>query len=73
MSDDPETQRFIGQLQASVENLQGEVRTLRGEMRQLIEMAATAKGGWRTLLAVGMTAASVSAAITSFINWIRHP
>ena len=72
MNDDAETQRIIGQLQSSVENLQSDVRTLRREMRELIEIAATAKGGWKTLLAVGMTAASVSAAITSAINWIRH-
>jgi hypothetical protein len=73
MSDDHETQRIIGQLQASVATLTDEVGKLRTQMGQLLDIAATAKGGWKTLLAVGSAAAAVSAAVTSFVSWIRHP
>lgn len=63
MSDDPETQRIIGQLQASVATLTAEVGQLRAQMTQLIELAATAKGGWRTLLSVASVSTAIGAAI----------
>jgi hypothetical protein len=72
MTDDAETQRIIGQLQATADNLQVEVRELRKQVSALVELVATARGGWRTLLAVGAAAASVGAGIATLLNWIRH-
>lgn len=66
MSDDAETQRIIGQLQASVEGLQRDVHALRVQVAQLIEIAAVAKGGWKTLVAVGTLTSACTAAIIKF-------
>ena len=69
-SDDTNTQRSIGHLQASVENLQGEVALLRQQMTAVLEIANTAKGGWKTLLSVGGISASMGAGLAAFIDRI---
>jgi hypothetical protein len=60
-------------LQASVENLQGEVVMLRQQMTAILEIANTAKGGWKTLLAVGGIAASIGASIAAFVHKMWNP
>lgn len=68
MSDDAETQRIIGQLQASVEGLQRSVESLQRQVGRLTETIATAKGGWRTLVSV----AGVSTAIGATVAGVFH-
>lgn len=68
MSEDSETQRIIGQLQSSVSSLQAEVHALRDQVMKLVELAATAKGGWRTLISVAGVSTTIGAALAALFN-----
>lgn len=68
MSDDAETQRIIGQLQASVEGLQKSVEVLQTQVGRLTETIASAKGGWRTLISVAGVSTAIGAAVAGFVH-----
>ncbi len=80
MSGDAETQRIIGQLQATTTSfgdratrLETQMGTLEAKLDKVIEQNATARGGLKTLVAVGSVAGSIGAGITALLNLARHP
>lgn len=68
MSENADTQRAIGHLQASVEHLQNQVAILRKQVSGLVETIATAKGGWKTLISVASTSTAIGAAIAGILH-----
>lgn len=59
-------QRIIGRLEAEIEAMKEQNRQILADLREVRETLATAKGGWRTLLAVAGIAGTVGALAAKF-------
>ncbi len=70
MTDD--SQRSLGRLEAIQETHAERLTRIEGKLDHIVSVIDNAKGGWKTLLAVGSVAAAVGAGVTSAINAIRH-
>jgi hypothetical protein len=56
--------REFGALQATVESLERDMADMKADVRVIRDAITEARGGWKTLLAIGGAAASVSAGVT---------
>lgn len=59
-------QRTIGRLEAKIEALEQQQSAMMAELKQISGTLAEAKGGWKTLIAVGAVAGGVGAFIGKF-------
>ena len=59
-------QRTIGRLEAKIETLEKQQAAIMTELKQISGTLAEAKGGWKTLIAVGAIAGSAGAIIGKF-------
>ena len=57
-------ERTIGRLEAKIETLEDQVEQMSSDVREIRELLASAKGGYRTLIAVGLVSSAVGAALT---------
>lgn len=64
-------ERDIGRHDEAIETLKNEVSALRTDIAEIKSILASARGGWRTLLAVGGIAGAVGAAIFKFIGTVK--
>jgi hypothetical protein len=55
--------RDIGRHEEAIDNLKTEVQALRSDIAEIKTILATAKGGWRTLMAIGSLAGVIGAGI----------
>lgn len=76
MSD--EIHRDLGRHDAQIEAMQGQIKALSREvdevLKQLVQINQTlseAKGGWKTLLAVGGFASAITAIAIKVKSWIQ--
>ena len=65
-----EMARDIGRHDAQIETLQADMAEMKKDVHEIKLMLAEAKGGWKTLMAVGGFAAVVGSILTKFIDWI---
>ncbi len=65
-----EIARDIGRHDAQIETLQADMVQVKNDVHEIKMMLAEAKGGWRTLMAVGGFAAFVGAVLAKVADWI---
>lgn len=68
---DADVQREIGRLGATVERLEDDVRDLRRMTADMHTTITEARGGWKTLLAVGALSSALTTACLKFWTLIR--
>jgi len=61
-----ELHRDVGRHDAEIASLQREISELRIDVRSILATLAEARGGWKTLMAVGGLAGAVGALATKF-------
>lgn len=61
--------REIGRHDADIDNLKTNVQAIRKDLDEIKELLAQTRGGWRVLLAVGMSAGTVGAAFAKLFTW----
>jgi hypothetical protein len=66
-------QRDIGRHDEAIDNLKTEVHAIRVDLAEIKALLSGAKGGWRTLVALGSIAAMIGAAIAKLIEWRGAP
>lgn len=57
--------RAFGQLEGKVDMLEIDMRELKSDIKFIRDTLAEAKGGWKTMIAIGAFAASIG----SFVTW----
>lgn len=65
-----ELQREVGRHDAQIENLQMDMKQVKEDVHEIKLMLAEAKGGWRTLMAVGGLAAVIGASASKLLAWL---
>lgn len=65
-----EMARDIGRHDAQIETLQADMALVKNDVHEIKMMLAEAKGGWRTLMAVGGFAAFIGAMLAKVADWI---
>jgi hypothetical protein len=65
-----EIARDIGRHDAQIETLQADMVQVKNDVHEIKMMLAEAKGGWRTLMAVGGFAAFVGAVLAKVADWL---
>ena len=65
-----EMARDIGRHDAQIETLQADMAEMKKDVHEIKLMLAQAKGGWKTLMAVGGFAAVMGSIFTKFIEWL---
>ena len=65
-----EMARDIGRHDAQIETLQADMAEMKKDVHEIKLMLAEAKGGWRTLMAVGGFAAAVGAGLAKLVDWL---
>jgi len=65
-----EMARDIGRHDAQIETLQADMAEMKKDVHEIKLMLAEAKGGWKTLMAVGGFAAVVGSILTKLIDWL---
>lgn len=65
-----EMARDIGRHDAQIETLQADMAEMKKDVHEIKLMLAEAKGGWKTLMAVGGFAAVVGSIFTKFVEWL---
>ncbi len=65
-----EMARDIGRHDAQIETLQADMAEMKKDVHEIKLMLAQAKGGWKTLMAVGGFAAVMGSIFTKFVEWL---
>ncbi len=65
-----EMARDIGRHDAQIETLQADMAEMKKDVHEIKLMLAEAKGGWKTLMAVGGLAAFFGALAVKIADWI---
>ena len=65
-----EMARDIGRHDAQIETLQADMAEMKKDVHEIKLMLAQAKGGWKTLMAVGGVAAVMGSIFTKFVEWL---
>lgn len=65
-----EMARDLGRHDAQIETLQADMALVKNDVHEIKMMLAEAKGGWRTLMAVGGFAAFIGAMLAKVADWI---
>lgn len=63
--------RDIGRHDEAIETLKEEVSEMRKDLAEIKAILSQAKGGWRTLVAVGSIAGAIGAAIVKLIAMMK--
>lgn len=64
-------ERDIGRHDEAINTLKNEVAALRADIAEVKEILASARGGWKTLVAVGSFAGAIGAAIVKGIGMLK--
>lgn len=65
---DPQLHRDLGRVEGRLEKVETDVAEMKRMVSDLHTTITTAKGGWKTLVAVGGVSAALASAITKFIS-----
>ncbi len=61
----------FGRLQADVDHLSSAVDELRKDVKELLAVVENARGGWKTLVAIGGVSAAVGSIATKLLLWLH--
>lgn len=61
----------IEALQAQVDRLHIDMTTVLSELRIINKTLSEAKGGWKTLIAVGALASAITTGFLQFLGWLN--
>lgn len=61
--------REIGRHDADIDNLKTNVQAIRKDLDEIKELLEQTRGGWRVLLAIGMSAGTVGATLAKLFTW----
>lgn len=64
-------ERDIGRHDEAIDTLKDEVTGLRKDIAEIKSILATAKGGWKTLVAVGSIAGAIGAVLIKVIGFLK--
>lgn len=67
-----EMARDIGRHDAQIETLQADMAEMKKDVHEIKLMLAQAKGGWKTLMAVGGAAAFFGGLFVKVIDWLMR-
>lgn len=65
---DPQLHRDLGRVEGRLEKVESDVDDMKRMLSDVHTTITTAKGGWKTLLAVGGLSAALASAITKFLS-----
>jgi putative NADH-flavin reductase len=65
-----EMARDIGRHDAQIETLQADMAEMKKDVHEIKLMLAQAKGGWKTLMAVGGAAAFFGGLFVKVVDWL---
>lgn len=65
------SERDLGRHEEAIDNLKTEVHALRTDIAEIKTILATAKGGWKVMLAVGGAAGAVGAGVMKAISLMK--
>jgi hypothetical protein len=57
-------QRDVGRLEARVDAQESELREIKADVKAILALVNQARGGWKTLVAVGAVAGAMGALVT---------
>lgn len=64
-------ERDIGRHDEAIDTLKDEVAALRKDIAEIKEILASAKGSWKTLVAVGGVAGAIGAALFKLVTFLK--
>lgn len=65
---DPNLHRDLGRVEGRLEKVEADMDDVKRMVKDMHDTITTAKGGWKTLLAVGGLSAALASGITKFIS-----
>lgn len=64
-------ERDLGRLEGRVEKMDNDIDDLKRMVADMHQTITEAKGGWKTLIAVGTLSAGVTTAVLKLIGWLK--
>lgn len=64
-------ERDLGRLEGRVEKMDNDIDDLKRMVADMHRTITEAKGGWKTLIAVGTLSAGVTTAVLKMIGWLK--
>jgi archaellum component FlaC len=65
------SERDIGRHEEAINSLKGEVHAMREQVSEIREILATARGGWKTLVAVGSISSAITTGVIKILAMIK--
>lgn len=65
---DPKLHRDLGRVEGRLEKVEADMDDVKRMVKDMHDTITTAKGGWKTLLAVGGLSAALASAVTKFLS-----
>ena len=65
---DPQLHRDLGRVEGRLEKVEADMDDVKRMVKDMHDTITTAKGGWKTLLAVGGLSAALASAATKFLS-----
>lgn len=62
--------RALGRIEGEMDALKADVAELKRDMKSLLEQVATAKGGWKVLVAAASSGGAIGALAMKFGTWL---
>lgn len=64
-------ERDLGRMEGRVEKMDNDIDDLKRMVVDMHQTITEAKGGWKTLIAVGTLSAGVTTAVLKLIGWLK--
>lgn len=65
---DPQLHRDLGRVEGRLEKVEADMDDVKRMVKDMHDTITSAKGGWKTLLAVGGLSAALASAVTKFLS-----
>lgn len=62
---------MTGRHSEAIDNLKSEVSAMREDLAEIKSILAQARGGWKTLLAVGSISSAVTVGFVKFVGFLK--
>lgn len=70
MAEEKSNDRELGELSARMDNVEFDLHSLKKDTKAMLAIMNQTKGGWKTILAVGVAAGGVGAFLAKFFPFI---
>lgn len=64
-------ERDLGRLEGRVEKMDNDIDDLKRMVQDMHQTITEAKGGWKTLIAVGTLSAGVTTMVLKLVGWLK--